>query len=126
MNEKQISRGVRMAFRDVSFTYRMGAGFAGDVNRTHPVEIEAALMDVNDPVAAYGQMGLYDVADNTIRAFRAADQSDAAEVTPFGALVRPFPLQAPAGSSNAAQGLGAATPPASGVTDWCRSGLLHA
>ena len=101
---KEMAKRIRAAFRDVAFTYRMGAGFAGDVNRTHPVSIEPALNCVATPCTLYGQGVLYDTAGatNTYRPFAAGD---AGVTIVNGAVVRPFPLQAPAGSTNAQQGL---------------------
>ena len=36
---------TRQKTRDVAFTFRMGAGFAGDVNRTHPASIEPVMIE---------------------------------------------------------------------------------
>lgn len=125
MNENQISKAVRCAFRDsaMAFPFRMGAGFAGDVNRTHPVEIEAALIGGTTAFGRFGNVGVIDTvaANNGVRGINATDQSDATDLVPFGLLVRPFPYQTPAGG---AMTLGAATPPTSGIADMCRNGLI--
>lgn len=123
-----MSKRIRAMTHDVAYTYRMGAGFPGDVNRTHPAEIEAALIDstAGHAIAAYGNACVLDGTTFKARGYIAADASDSVVSIPFGALVRSFPFQAPAGSSNAAQGLGAATPPTSGLADFLRSGLIMA
>lgn len=91
---------------DVSFTFRMGSGFPGDVNRTHPASIVAANMHTTQPVRQYGHAGLYDAATGTVRGFQAGDSA----VTKLaGALVRPYPTQATSASLNSP--IGSATPP---------------
>ena len=121
-----MSKRIRAMTHDVAYTYRMGAGFPGDVNRTHPAEIEAALLDTTaaHQLNAYGNAGVLDGTTNAFRGYIAADASDSVLSLPFGALVRSFPYQTPAGASNASQGLGAATPPTSGLVDVLRSGLI--
>lgn len=116
---------TRCKFRDVAFQFRMGAGFAGDVNRTHPASIEPCLQNILTPATAYGQAVLADVAGgtNTVRAFGAGD---AAATLAYGVTVRPFPSQAAAGSTNAQMGLGAAAMPATGPIDVLRSGYILA
>lgn len=121
-NAHKTYRGIRTM--DVAFQYRMGAGFPGDVNRTHPVSIEATLIDGSAPPQIYGQACLLDPTTQGIRPLTTGDASDATPVDIYGALVRPFPLQAPAGSSNAQQGIGAALPPQSGLADVCRFGYI--
>ena len=104
------------------FKYRMGAGFAGDVNRTHPAEIEAALTDVTHPPTKYGWVGVLDATSHNVRQVIASDQSDATLLLPFGLLVRPYPFQQQSGGMSAA--FGDATPPIAGIQDWLRSGLI--
>ncbi len=100
---------IRAVTHDVAFTYRMGAGFPGDVNRTHPASIEPCLTNTTNPPTAYGQPVLVDTATNTIRKFLSTDTG----VTKiYGVLVRPFPVQAGSSAGNyGAQGFGAAVPP---------------
>jgi len=75
---------------DTSFTFRMGAGFAGDVNRGHPASILPCLIDPTNPVTAFGVPVVVVTASNGVRPFAAADNglTDA-----FGVSVRPFPYQ---------------------------------
>lgn len=125
MKENKIKKLVRMAVRDVAFTYRMGAGFPGDVNRTHPAEIEPALtLATNTPFFAYGQMGIFDGTANAIKPIGVAQQSDSVALVPFGALVRPFPTQQKAASNYGAAAIGGATPPNAGIQDFARNAMI--
>jgi hypothetical protein len=110
---------VRARTRDVSFTYRMGAGFPGDVNRTHPASILPGLMDVTNPVPFYGQPALINGAANSYKAFLAAD---IAVTTIAGVLVRPYPTQQTVGGMTST--LGVATPPVTGVVDVINAGFV--
>lgn len=111
---------------DIAFGYRMGAGFPGDVNRTHPASILAVMTNLANPPVAYGGpvfVNTITSSDSTIRGTVAADGS----VTPlavYGFLVRPFPVQQTTGGMNAS--IGAATPPTSGVQDVLRQGYIMA
>jgi len=111
---------TRARTRDVAFTYRMGAGFPGDVNRTHPASIVPGLQDTNDPVRLYGDPVLFDATDNTYRGFTTADTGDAQLIA--GVLVRPYPTQQQSGGMSAT--LGAAVPPTSGVIDVLDDGFV--
>lgn len=97
---------TRARTRDVAFTYRMGAGFPGDPNRTHPVSILPGIMSTAAPVRLYGDPCLIDTATNTYRAIGAADTG----ITKIdGILVRPYPTQQTSGGMAAT--IGAAVPP---------------
>ena len=102
-----------------AFQFRMGAGFAGDVNRTHPASIEPVLIDAAAPPTEYGQPVLLDPVSGGIRGFGAADTADGAA---YGFLVRPYPTQQTQGGLSAT--FGAATPPTSGVADVLRFGYI--
>lgn len=115
----------RFSFTDVAFQYRMGAGFPGDVNRTHPAEIEPVMIDEDDPIDRYGNVGIIDTVTGGLRAVVTADQSDNVDLLPWGALVRPYPAQQV--TSSAAYGaasIGSATPPETGIGDVLRNGLI--
>lgn len=105
---------------DVAFGFRMGAGFPGDVNRTHPFSVEPALTDTTDVIAAYGNPVLYKTANNSYKGFVAADTTT--PVICAGFLVRPFPTQQQSGGMSAS--IGAATPPTSGVIDVLNEGYI--
>ncbi len=116
-----LSAGMTVRARtcDVAFTFRMGAGFPGDVNRTHPASILPGLMDVSDPVRLYGDPVLIDTTTNSYRGVLVGD-SAVTEIA--GVLVRPYPTQQTTGGMSAS--LGAATPPVTGVVDVLRSGFI--
>jgi hypothetical protein len=111
----------RAKTRDVAFPFRMGAGFPGDVNRTHPASIEACLIDASAPPTAYGQAVVTDATTNGVRPVAAGDSAITAV---WGFTVRPFPIQASTGGSFGAAAIGAATPPTVGAIDVCRSGYM--
>lgn len=75
---------------DTAFTFRMGAGFAGEVNRGHPASILPCLIDPTNPVTLAGVPVLAVAASNGVRPFGAAD---GAITDAYGVSVRPFPYQ---------------------------------
>lgn len=111
---------IRMKTRDAAITYRMGAGFPGDVNRTHPVSIEPCLIDDDAPPAGYGQALLLDATTEGVRPFTTGDASQAT----YGFGVRPYPFQQSSGTNFGAAALGDATPPTSGIMDVVREGYI--
>ncbi len=114
---------TRAVTHDVSFTYRMGAGFAGDVNRTHPASIEPALTNQTNPPTRYGDAVIVDTATNTVRKFIVGDTATRI----YGTLVRPFPVQDASSAGNyGAQALGNAVPPTGVqvVQDVLRTGYM--
>ena len=137
MNLKQMLRAIRAAFAgprpgefmgrqrtcDISIGYRMGAGFPGDVNRTHPASIEACLVDANSPPTAYGQAV---VIDPTTQGVRPLSAGDSALTDIYGITVRPFPIQGQSSTNFGASNIGAATPPTSQPMDVLRSGYIMA
>jgi len=112
----------RMKVADVAFTYRMGAGFPGDVNRTHPASITANLVDTVDFPTAYGQLVVNNGA-NRVRRVKASDQSNTVPLTPAGLVVRAFPIQQQSATNFGETGIGAAAPPVSGIVDVMTSGF---
>lgn len=111
----------RVRTHDIAFQYRMGAGFPGDVNRTHPASIEPTLIDSSAPPLGYGLAVVVDPTTQGVRQMAAGDSSlDAI----YGITVRPFPTQQSSASNFGAIGIGAATPPTSGVMDVLRSGYI--
>lgn len=128
LRDRGIDRGRRYT-RDVAFQFRMGAGFLGDVNRTHPVTIEPVLLSVTNPTpTTYGQAVVVDTGDPN-SGVRALASGDSALTQVYGFLVRPFPIQAtPTASFGAPASLDTsssfATPPTSGPVDIMRSGYM--
>ena len=114
---------VRSRTGDVAFTYRMGAGFPGDINRTHPFSVLPGLINTTTPPRNYGDPLLINTADNTYRGVLSTDQS-ATAINIGGVTVRPYPTQQQSGGMSSA--LGAATPPTSGVFDVLREGYIMA
>jgi hypothetical protein len=80
----------RVRTADVAYGYRMGAGFAGQVTRTHPVSIEPGILDATTPPTFYGQACMINTAANSVRTVAAGD---AALTSIYGVAVRPYPLQ---------------------------------
>jgi hypothetical protein len=74
----------------VAFQFRMGAGFAGDVNRTHPASIVPGLLDATNPPTNYGLALMINTAANSVRVVTPADY---AAVDFYGVSVRPYPFQ---------------------------------
>ena len=118
-----MKKYIRAKVRDVAYGFRMGAGFPGDVNRTHPANIEPCLQSATLPATLYGQAVLTDAA-NGVRPFGAGD---AAVTLAYGVTVRPFPQQALTAGAFGAAALGAAVPPGSGnEIDVLRAGYIMA
>ncbi len=112
---------IRAKTKDVAFSYRMGAGFAGDINRTHPFDCVPERQDVSDPITLYGNGCMMDTTNGTVRAIIAGDQSDSVAINLYGVLVRPYPTQ----QNSTSQGLGTAVPPiAPAILDILTEGLI--
>ncbi len=115
-----MKKVTRMKTRDVAFPYRMGAGFAGDVNRTHPASIEPCLVDVNAPPATFGQAVLVDPTTQGVRPFTTGDASQIA----YGVTVRPYPFQQQSATNYGAASIGNAGSPSVGAIDVLRLGYI--
>ncbi len=112
---------IRAKTRDAAFQFRMGAGFPGDVNRTHPATIEPALNDSTNPIAAPGLACLVNTAANTVRGIIAGDNA-LTEI--YGVAVRPFPFQQAAGSNYGAASFGAGSFAGGQLLDVLRRGYI--
>lgn len=122
-NPFPVDRGVAFT-QDASassFPFRMGAGFPGDITRTHPVDVFPELIDSADstPPTAYGQAVLLAATNKGVRPFVAGDT---AVVDVYGVTVRPFPAQQTTGGMSAT--FGSAVPPTSGEIDILRRGTI--
>jgi hypothetical protein len=105
-----------------SFTYRMGAAFPGDVNRTHPTSIEPVLNDKTLPVLQPGMAALINAAKTGVRQ---AAATDTAAGMLYGIAVRAFPrLDTGLGAAFGASGEGTGTLPADAAIDVCRAGYI--
>lgn len=80
----------RMRACDVAFTFRMGAGVPGDVNRHHPASIEPVLFDPTNPPTLTGQPV---VAVTSSQGVRKVLTSDSGLTAIYGITVRPYPYQ---------------------------------
>jgi hypothetical protein len=107
--------------RDIAIDFRMLAGFAGAVNRTHPANIEPVLIDQNAPPLYYGQGVVIDPTTQGVRPLVAAD-SGLSDV--YGVTVRPFPISQTSGTLPLSATIGAATPPAAGLMDVLTFGYI--
>lgn len=114
-----IAGPVRAQTCDVAFQFRMGAGFPGDVNRTHPASIVPGLQNVATPILLYGNPCVVDTATNS---YRQLATTDTAVTVIDGILVRPYPVQ----QSNTSQALGPGAPPATGAIDVLKDGYVIA
>lgn len=104
-----------------AFTFRMGAGFAGEVNRTHPASISAEQNDTTNPILAAG-LACMATATGTVRSVIA---SDTANGDLWGVLVRAFPTQQISNANAyAAAGYGAIAPGTVQPVDILRSGFI--
>jgi hypothetical protein len=111
------------AFDPMAFQFRMGAGFFGDVNRTHPFTVEPGLLDPTNPPLFYGQAC---VIDATSKKVRRVLSSDTALTDIYGFAVRPFPFQdSGAAGTYGAQSLGGFTSIQTGMpVDVLRAGYM--
>lgn len=115
MNGKKI----RARTRDAAFTYRMGAGFPGTVNRMHPASIIPRKINTTTPPLGYGYAVLNDGATSSVRQVAAGDT---AVTVLSGVAVRPYPTQQTSGGMSSS--IGTAAPPPSGVLDVLRAGFI--
>ncbi len=97
-----------------SFLSRMPNGIAGDVSRQQGSTIESVQVDPNTPPTAYGQF-----CKLVSGKLQPIASGDAASVI-YGILVRPFPFS----NQSVSQGLGAGTPPTTGIVDVLRRGYM--
>jgi hypothetical protein len=107
----------------MAFTFRMGAGNIGSVNRYHPAVIEPAPISGTVPPA----IGLACVIDATTKTLRLVQAGDTALTDIYGILVRPWPFQqgtTPNFSGAVAFGTANAVSAQFGVWDVLRSGYI--
>lgn len=106
-----------------SFTFRMGAGFPGDVNRTHPASVEPALNDATVPVLTAGLACLVNAGKNGVRQVAAGDT---AVTKVYGVAVRAYPLQDTGTSSSfGAVSQGTGSLPSGQAIDVLREGYIN-
>lgn len=108
---------------DIAFGYRMGVGFPGEVNRTHPFSVLPSLINTTTPPRLYGDPVFVDTATNSVRGAVAGDNNATAAAI-YGFMVRPYPTQQSSGGMSSS--IGAATPPVAGIADVLRQGFMIA
>lgn len=94
---------TRAHTQDISFTYRMGAGFPGDINRVHPFSAIPGLINQTLPPRLYGDPVLYD-GTNGFRGFQTTDATTPVKIA--GVAVRPYPTQQSSGGMTSTFGVG--------------------
>ena len=110
---------------DTAFTFRMGAGFAGDVNRGHPASIQPALNSPVNPVLGYGLPVVVDTAGGANSGVRGIAAGDGALTDIWGVSVRPYPIQqSTTANQSGAVPYGSVTPPANQPIDVLRGGYV--
>jgi hypothetical protein len=112
----------RARTHDIAYNYRMGAGFAGEINRAHPVSVEPCAPSAATPPTAFGQPVVVDPASQGVRPLVA---TDTALTDVYGVTARPFPFQVASATNYGATPIGAAVvPPTSQPVDVVRSGYV--
>jgi hypothetical protein len=97
-----------------AYTFRMPAGFAGDLQRAEVATIETQLIDSATPPTAFG-VAVKLVAGKIQPINLAADTA----ALVYGINLRPYPIQ-----GNGTDPLGTSTPPTSGVVDVLKRGYV--
>lgn len=116
----------RHKFRDAinpsAFPFRMGAGSAGTVTRTHPASISAYINDATHPLTLYGQAVLFNPTGNDVRAVLTTDTTID---TIAGVTVRPYPYAGiPTATIGAPSAFGGEGPAPSLPVDIIRMGSI--
>lgn len=100
------SYGTACKVRDVAFQFRMGAGFAGAVNTSHPANIRGFLKDSSNPPTFFGQPVMINASTNAVRSVLDTDRTGSATDV-FGVIVRPYPFLGSTAPTNSYAGTGA-------------------
>ena len=98
-----------------AYTFRMPAGFAGDLQRAEVATIEPQQIDSSAPPTVYGVA--VKLVNGKIQPINNA--ADTAALV-YGVNLRPYPIQ-----GNGTDPLGTSTPPTSGVTDVLKRGYVN-
>jgi len=114
---------IRARTKDVAFKYRMGAGYPGDVTRTHPVDIYPELADATIPPTLAGQGVILDATSHRVRKLDAATDGVTGAIALYGITVRTYPFQQAQTTTNfGAVPIGGGPLPVSGEVDILRRG----
>ena len=98
-----------------AYTFRMPAGFAGDLQRAEVATIETQQINTSAPPTVYGVA--VKLVSGTIQPIN--NSADTAALV-YGINLRPYPIQ-----GNGTDPLGTSTPPVSGVTDILKRGYVN-
>ncbi|MDN7895871.1 hypothetical protein QZM82_06640 [Burkholderia cepacia] len=98
-----------------AYTFRMPAGFAGDLQRAEVATIEPQQIDPAAPPTVFGVA--VKLVNGKIQPINSA--GDTAALV-YGVNLRPYPIQ-----GNGTDPLGTSTPPTSGVTDVLKRGYVN-
>ncbi|MDS0851654.1 hypothetical protein [Burkholderia cenocepacia] len=98
-----------------AYTFRMPAGFAGDLQRAEVATIEPQQIDSAAPPTVFGVA--VKLVNGKIQPINNA--ADTAALV-YGVNLRPYPIQ-----GNGTDPLGTSTPPTSGVTDVLKRGYVN-
>ncbi|MDR8026986.1 hypothetical protein KPA93_27605 [Burkholderia cenocepacia] len=98
-----------------AYTFRMPAGFAGDLQRAEVATIESQQIDSAAPPTVFGVA--VKLVNGKIQPINNA--ADTAALV-YGVNLRPYPIQ-----GNGTDPLGTSTPPTSGVTDVLKRGYVN-
>lgn len=110
--------------QDIAYPYRMGAGFAGDVSRTHPASIVPGLNNSSvQAIRLFGDPVIIDTATNSYRGVTTADTSTFAC---DGFCARPFPTQQTTGGMTSAVVGAAGVPSTTQPVDILSDGFIMA
>src|SRR6202012_3007199 len=116
----RVLRLGRRLTKDISYVYRLNAGYPGDVNRPHPASIEPCLIDSANPPPQFGVAAIIG-ANNAVRCVLASDTT----ITDiYGIVCRPFPIQQQNATNYGAQAVGNGGAPTNGSQDILRSGYI--
>jgi len=97
-----------------AYTFRMPAGFAGDLQRAEIATIEPQLINSAAPPLSFGVA--IKLVGGLVTPINASTDTSA---NVYGVNLRPYPIQ-----GNGTDPLGTSTPPTSGVTDILRRGYV--
>jgi hypothetical protein len=116
---------IRCKTKDAAFKFRMGAGYPGDVTRTHPVDIYPEQSDLTNAPTLAGQGVILDATSHGVRKLITGDGTGSLAL--YGITVRTFPFQQATSSNNfAAVAIGGGPLPVSGEVDILRRGAIIA
>jgi hypothetical protein len=108
-----------------SIAFRTAAGYAGDVNRTHPADVVPGQPDATNPPTLPGQGVIYDATSHLVRKLITGDGTSG--VTLIGITVRVYPFQQQITSGNyGAAAMGAVNLQSGVPIDTLRRGFIMA